>query len=59
MFRPFFSRYVPYFSAVSFPLARANEYEADRNSARLTSPTAAAAALTTVNVLGNFLENRF
>jgi Zn-dependent protease with chaperone function len=59
VFRPFFSRYVPYFSAVSFPLARANEYEADRNSARLTSPTAAAAALTTVNVLGNFLENRF
>ncbi len=59
VFRPFFTRYLPYFSAVSFPLARANEYEADRNAARLTSPTAAAAALTTVNVLGSFLESRY
>jgi len=59
MFRPFFSRFVPYFSAVSFPLARANEYEADAASARLTSPTAAAAALTTVNVMGEFLQARF
>jgi hypothetical protein len=25
VFRPFFDRFVPYFSAVSFPLARANE----------------------------------
>ena len=59
IFRPFFKRYVPYFSAVSFPLARADEYEADRNSARLTSPTAAAAALTTVEVMSDFLHSRF
>ena len=59
VFRPFFARYVPYFCAVSFPLARANEYEADFNSARLTSPTAAAAALTTADVMGNFLESKF
>lgn len=59
LFRPFFNRFVPYFNAVSFPLARANEYEADRNSVRLTSPTAAAAALTTVNVIGSFLQARF
>ncbi|MDL1859783.1 hypothetical protein FBR04_01970 [Betaproteobacteria bacterium PRO7] len=59
VFRPFFDRFVPYFAAVSFPLARANEYEADAASARLTSPTAAAAALTTVNVMGAFLQARF
>lgn len=59
VFRPFFNRFVPYFSAVSFPLARANEYEADAASARLTSPGAAAAALTTINVMGEFLQARF
>jgi len=58
-FRPFFRWYAPYFSAVSFPLARANEYEADAASARLTSPAAAAAALTSVNVVGSFLQARF
>jgi Zn-dependent protease with chaperone function len=58
-FRPFLKWYAPYFNAVSFPLARANEYEADAASARLTSPTAAAAALTTTNVIGNFLEGRY
>src|SRR6516225_6217609 len=36
-FVPFFKWYAPYFSAVSFPLARANEYEADAALARLTS----------------------
>jgi Zn-dependent protease with chaperone function len=59
LFRPFFGRFVPYFSAVSFPLARANEYEADAASARLASPSAAAGALTTVNVMGAFLTARF
>jgi Zn-dependent protease with chaperone function len=58
-FRPFFRWYAPYFSAVSFPLARANEYEADAASARLTSPTAVAAALTSVNVIGTYLEARY
>jgi Zn-dependent protease with chaperone function len=58
-FRPFFRWYAPYFSAVSFPLARANEYEADAASARLTSSAAAAAALTSVNVVGSFLQARF
>jgi Zn-dependent protease with chaperone function len=58
-FNPFFRWYAPYFSAVTFPLARANEYEADAASARLTSPRAAAAALTSVNVIGSFLQARF
>lgn len=59
LFKPFYGRFVPYFTAVSFPLARANEYEADANSARLTSPTAAAAALTTINVIGAYMDTRF
>src|SRR5262249_28015665 len=58
-FRPFFKWYAPYFSAVSFPLARANEYEADAASARLTSSAAAAAALTGVNVIAVFLQARY
>lgn len=41
----FFDWYAPHFNAYSFALARANEYEADALSARLTSPRDAAAAL--------------
>ena len=37
LFMPFLNWFVPYFSAFSFPLARANEYEADAISVRLTS----------------------
>jgi Zn-dependent protease with chaperone function len=58
-FTPFFKWYAPYFNAFSFPLARANEYEADAASVRLTSPAAAAGALTSVNVIGSFLQARF
>lgn len=59
LFRRFFGWYVPYFQAWTFPLARANEYEADAVAARLTSPQAAAAALTGVNVGAALLEQRF
>ena len=59
MFKPFFNWYSPYFNAYSFPLARANEYEADATSARLTSSKAAAQALTSVNVVGSYLGQRF
>jgi Zn-dependent protease with chaperone function len=59
LFRPFLNWYAPYFNAYSFPLARANEYEADAASARLTSPGAAAEALTSVNVVGRYLAERF
>jgi hypothetical protein len=58
-FRPFRHWYAPYFSAWSFPLARADEYEADRASARLTSPRAAAEALTTTKVVGRFLATEY
>ena len=59
LFKPFLRWYAPYFNAFSYPLARANEFEADATSARLTSPRAAAEALTGVNVVGSYLGERF
>ena len=59
LFKPFLNWYTPYFNAYSFPLARANEYEADAASARLVSPEAAAEALTSVNVIGCYLGERY
>jgi Zn-dependent protease with chaperone function len=59
LFKPFFARYAPYFNAYSFPLARANEYEADAAAARLTSSQAAAQALTSVAIGGTFLDERY
>ena len=59
LFRPFLRWYAPYFNAYSYPLARANEFEADATSARLTSPRTAAEALSAVNVVGSYLEERY
>src|SRR5262249_1094345 len=59
LFRPFLRWYAPYFNAYSYPLARANEFEADATSARLVTKRAAAEALTAVNVVGSYLEARF
>ncbi len=59
LFRPFLRWYTPWFNAYSFPLARANEYEADATSARLASPKAAAEALTAVNVVGSYLDEKY
>jgi Zn-dependent protease with chaperone function len=59
LFKPFLNRFAPYFNAYSFPLARANEYEADATSVRLTSSRAAAEALTSVNIVGSYLNERF
>jgi Zn-dependent protease with chaperone function len=59
LFRPFLRWYAPFFNAYSYPLARANEFEADATSARLVSPGAAAQALTAVNVVGSWLEERY
>jgi hypothetical protein len=59
LFRPFLRWYSPYFNAYSYPLARANEFEADATSARLVSPGAAAQALTAVNVVGSYLHERY
>ena len=59
LFKPFLNRFVPYFVAYSFPLARANEYEADAASVRQTSSASVAEALTNVNVLGRYLHERY
>jgi len=56
---PFVKRYIPYFNATSFPLARANEYEADAASVRITSARSAAQALTSVNVAGAYLAEKY
>jgi Zn-dependent protease with chaperone function len=55
----FYRWYVPYFLAFSFPLARANEFEADETAARLTSPQIMSRALTTVSLVGAFLRERY
>lgn len=59
LFKPFINWYSPYFNAYSFPLARANEYEADAASARLTSAATAAQALTSTHVVGRYLTERY
>jgi Zn-dependent protease with chaperone function len=57
--RAFYQWYIPRFQAISFPLARANEYEADAAAARLTSARVTGQALTNVNVVGSFLNERY
>lgn len=59
LFKPFMEWFAPYFNAYSFPMARAKEYEADAVSARLTSPQAAAEALTMIEVIGSYLSERY
>jgi Zn-dependent protease with chaperone function len=59
LFTSFLNWFVPYFSAYSFPLARANEYEADHTSARLTSTQTAAEALTNVEIIACFLSEQY
>ncbi len=59
LFMPFLYRYAPYFSAYSFPMARAEEYEADVTAARLTSPQTTAEALSTFRVIGSHLSEAF
>jgi Zn-dependent protease with chaperone function len=55
----FFNWYIPYFTAASFPFARANEFEADAASVHLTSPQHAAQALTGVHIIGNYLSEKY
>ena len=55
----FFDWYAPYFNAYSFVLARANEYEADRESARVTSCEDAGDALIAVYAKSEYIESRF
>ncbi len=57
--RAFLRWYIPRFSATSFPLARANEYEADAASVQLTSARSTAQALTAVSIVGSFLSEKY
>lgn len=57
--RAFFRWYIPRFSATSFPLARANEYEADAAAIQLTSARSAAQALTAVSIVGSYLSEKY
>lgn len=55
----FFYWYAPYFSASSFALARANEYEADAAAASLTSPHAVGSALVATSTIPLFDAERY
>jgi Zn-dependent protease with chaperone function len=57
--RAFFRWYIPYFNAVSFPFARANEYQADAAAVLVTSKQRTAQALTSVHVIGTYLRQRY
>ncbi|MBS0370944.1 MAG: M48 family metalloprotease [Proteobacteria bacterium] len=59
LFKPFLNWFAPFFSAYTFPMARANEYQADATAAKLTSSRTAAEALTSVNVVGSFLAEKY
>ena len=59
LFTRFFDWYAPYFNAYSFALARANEYQADRESARVTSREDAGDALVAVYAKSEYIETRF
>lgn len=55
----FFNWYSPRFSAYSFALARANEYEADAIAAALTSPQTVAEALVNTHVTSSYAEQDY
>ncbi len=59
LYKPFFKWFVPHFSAYSFPLARANEYQADAVAIGVTSREAMAQALTATEVLSRFLNEQY
>jgi Zn-dependent protease with chaperone function len=59
LIRAFFKWYIPYFNAVSFPFARANEFQADAASVRVTSARMAGQALTGVHIIGIYLAHRY
>lgn len=57
--RSFMTWYVPRFLARSFALARQDEYEADRISARLVGKDTAAAALVEIDVKSSWMAEQF
>jgi Zn-dependent protease with chaperone function len=59
LFRRFFGWYAPYFSAYSFALVRAHEYEADQAAADAAGPDAAATALAAITVADRYLGESY
>ncbi|MEG3439609.1 M48 family metalloprotease [Pannus brasiliensis CCIBt3594] len=59
LFERFFAWYIPFFSAYSFVLARADEYEADRCAVSIAGRDATTSALIEVNVRSRRADNDF
>lgn len=59
VFQSFFYWYAPFFSAYSFVLARADEYEADRCAAQLVGANNLADALINTHLKGDLLNETF
>jgi Zn-dependent protease with chaperone function len=59
IFNWFLSRWAPYFNAYSFVLAREQEYEADRQAARLTSAELMGRALVAISLHGARIDRSF
>ncbi|AKS43007.1 M48 family metalloprotease [Wenzhouxiangella marina] len=59
VFRKFFDWYTPAFDALSFPLARQNEFEADAVGADYASPQALAEALVATEVLADWSSSDY
>ncbi|MBH0192919.1 MAG: M48 family metalloprotease, partial [Nitrospira sp.] len=59
VFTKFLAWYAPFFNAYSFVMAREQEYEADRNAARLVGPHCMKDTLACLSVVGRMLQESF
>ena len=59
LFTKFLDWYTPFFNAYSFVLARAQEYEADRQAARLVGPHAMKDALASLQVIARLMDELY
>lgn len=59
VFTKFLAWYAPFFNAYSFVMAREQEYEADRNAARLVGPHCMKDTLASLAVVGGVLRESF
>ena len=59
VFTKFLAWYAPFFNAYSFVMAREQEYEADRNAARLVGPHCMKDTLAALAVVGGLLRESF
>ncbi|MBX9658020.1 MAG: M48 family metalloprotease [Nitrospiraceae bacterium] len=59
LFTKFLDRYAPFFNAYSFVLARAQEYEADRQAARLVGPHTMKDALASLQIIARLMDELY